>query len=313
MFTIFGETLKILTKKNKGDSERIADSAVLYSDIVEWNFPRWVFYSANMSVAAAVLLPFLGLNSTNQTRLRNQLKRVAWAHNYEGKWKQVSDLVSVSIIPAEVLKLQLTFESSEAYFGNTIRNMRKIKDNMLASCIYKEDTRPVKKPQRKRGYNDKGHLRPIHESPIFKEVKERESFEEVNHQGTFYSMLEKPEQSDIAVGLLEKTTVKRNRRRRKTKLRSKAIPQMVTNNVIPSDRKIAKHSIFNYNGKEFKILRSRCSRKYYSLEECHYLDSLGLWPPSAKIKQISLLYTLELEVEVQENLIRILFEREDIF
>lgn len=211
------QTLKILTSESQCNK---AEHPALYSDILMWKFPQEVFNSANMVINAAVVLPFLGLNSDNQERLRNQISKVARSKNYEGKWNLVERLVRIEpYLPSKVLELILEEIGPNAFFGNNIKSMRKIYHNMVIINPYEPDQRPVKKPQRKRGYNDKGHLPLKHMTPKGRMIKSstQEDYKEINEAPRFYSFTDVGDRSNIAAELVKRSTSQRRKNKRKAK------------------------------------------------------------------------------------------------
>ena len=222
MFKCFEETLKLLSQPDGEKSDRIADSAALYSDIVRWDFPQFAFSSGQNCLAAIVLLSFLGMNADNLERLRNQIARVAYNHNNEGTWQLVQEVSRTApFVPYAVMEKTISHIGTHSFFGNLLPTMKKIKNNMKVSNIYTEKKVKVVKPQRKRGYNDKGHLRPSHISVIGRESKPREPFESIEIEGTFFSDLAIPDRSNTAAGLMSEATSKRRVEEHQTQKRVK--------------------------------------------------------------------------------------------
>lgn len=216
LFEILGQTLKELTKEGQCSK---AEVAALYSDIVDWKFPQQVFESAYLALNASILLPFLGFNSITEEKLRNQLNKIAYQKNYQGYWKLVSTLVETEpYVPARVLEKAIEKIGTNAFFGNHLKSMRRIKNNMIAFNPYEPSNAPVRKPQRKRGYNDKGHLPLKHLTPIGHPLKkERPKPQEITEEPRFYSTSLIGDRSNIAAELVRKPTSARKRRRSKRK------------------------------------------------------------------------------------------------
>lgn len=112
--------------------------------------------------------------------------------------------------------------------------------------LYQKKLSPVKVPERKRGYNDKGHLPARHISVKGKVQKNiREPFVEIEIQGTFYSNTPLAGNNNIAAGFLEKTTPVRKRRRKKKLKTVKSSPKRYNDGI-----KVTKeewHKIFYCN------------------------------------------------------------------
>lgn len=243
---VFADTLGALTEMEKSSK---AEISALYSDLTDWNFPAGVFDSARRCVASAVLLPFLGYSAINETKLRNQLAKISYSHNFEGDWKLVDELVRQDpYTPAKVLEYYLSQVGPHSYFGNTLPLMKIIKRNMQPKYLYQKSTAPVRYPERKRGYNDKGHLPARHISIKGKVQKEsvKQPFVEIEIQGTFYSNTPLAGNNNIAAGLLEKPTPRRKRARRKKQKTASTTPTRRYNDGI----KVTKeewHAIFYCN------------------------------------------------------------------
>lgn len=245
LFDIMLQTLGFLTlepQKNK------AEHPALYSDISQWDFPQTVFESAYLSLNAACLLPFLGLNCDNEERLRNQLSRLAHSKGLQGRWSLVERLVRQEpYTPAAVLNCLVQEVGPHAFFGNHIKSMRRIYKNMKVKNPYEPSTSPVRKPQRKSGYNDKGHLPLSHVVPKGRPTRERAPYQEITEESRFYSNTLVGDRSNIAAELMRKSTSrkKRTRRRKKHQPVARDYSKQYHNN-----QKVSKeewHAIFNCN------------------------------------------------------------------
>jgi len=96
--------------------------------------------------------------------LREQLWNTAWRNKLEGQWYTVAQILqhSDSLSVYQTWEVVMRHCSSQDWFGNIVPLMC----NTLKRLTYKpkyafdsESTAPVNKPQRKRGYNDKGSRR----------------------------------------------------------------------------------------------------------------------------------------------------------
>jgi hypothetical protein len=89
---------------------------------------------------------------------------MAYSKNYEGEWANVQFFLEYEGLTAPKFEeLYIERYGAHAFYGNflreTLRNSRSIKVTDRNAV----DTRPVKKKQFRRGYNDKGSLRLPHE------------------------------------------------------------------------------------------------------------------------------------------------------
>jgi hypothetical protein len=120
-------------------------------------------------ISICLALPFVVPSTRNKFALENvaeQLSKIAHYYRYEGRWKIVGEL---SQLPLDTLgpivdKL-LEHYSPHDLFGNIVPCSLRLARGLKYKDAYSSavtDPRPVKRMPRKRGYDDKGHLRPNH-------------------------------------------------------------------------------------------------------------------------------------------------------
>lgn len=158
---IFNETWKLL-----GDHvKNIAQRSSLCPEIP---MRLWVKgeYLRNAREALAVLavLP-LALPGTRNyflmSDLREHIAKMAENYNLEGDWKIVGEILQsqTSLEVYGTWNILLSKMSTQDWFGNfskeLVRATRALKYQKSQPSV-SEDTRPYQKPQRKRGYDDKG-------------------------------------------------------------------------------------------------------------------------------------------------------------
>ena len=102
----------------------------------------------------------------------------AYSNNYNGQWRIVQELLEAELQSTEqFLEIFLKYKSKEEYYGNLLHNIKKYEKYFLLKVTQGTDNRPVKRPQRKRGYADKGSRRLPHEyhgdPPISREREDR--------------------------------------------------------------------------------------------------------------------------------------------
>lgn len=90
-----------------------------------------------------------------------KISQKAYQSNYEGGWKTVQEILEQNPqTPEEFYWQFLQSHSPEEFFGNLKRRSKRM---ILLIRFYRRDPHgPVRKPQRARGYKDKGTLRPPH-------------------------------------------------------------------------------------------------------------------------------------------------------
>lgn len=98
----------------------------------------------------------------------------AYLANYEGEWKTVQEILEqYPQTPAEFYQKFLNYHSPEEFFGNLVRLARRLSRGIDLKA--RDPHGRVLKPQRHRGYRDKGTLRPPHrpavEPPLSDSIK----------------------------------------------------------------------------------------------------------------------------------------------
>lgn len=100
--------------------------------------------------------------------LRTHIGKMAQNYRYEGRWSDIKDYLQ-NVKPfhfRDGLYFIISKIGTHAFYGNFIKKMVKAIENIKLRKMYQDvvtDRRPVKKSQRKRGYNDKGSRRLPHE------------------------------------------------------------------------------------------------------------------------------------------------------
>lgn len=164
-------TLSELEKFLRPSMLKVAEEASSYSDIpnsfkLKGEGPK----NGKEALAVLVALDFAtpGTRSYHKVEhIRNHIAKMATNYQSEGEWKHVSDYVS-NVQPFQlysVIRFLLSIMNENDLFGNfkilVKQNIRSIKIVKTYQSIYL-DQRPVVRPIRKRGYNDKGSSSPLH-------------------------------------------------------------------------------------------------------------------------------------------------------
>lgn len=122
-------------------------------------FPR--VNTSREAIVVIFLSLFAGLWQTD--RIIEHIAQLAYRYRYSGGWRTVQDFLESYDTPARFVEMYLQHRSFDEFFGN-----------FLPSCdryirwhhkSFKGETQkgPVLRPQRRRGYNDKGTLRPYYQ------------------------------------------------------------------------------------------------------------------------------------------------------
>lgn len=160
--------------------ELIKDKPLLFSSEMSSSCsdsPQRVWYkggnldTAEDCIAFLLILPTLPTKYCGQyfdiVDVREHIGKMAHNFKYEGKWEIVGEILanSTCLSIRECWTIALKYYSTSDWFGNMIHKLRKayriVRKQKLYSSVVTDD-RPVTRPKRKRGYDDKGHLREKH-------------------------------------------------------------------------------------------------------------------------------------------------------
>jgi hypothetical protein len=143
-----------------GRGKSVADNTSSYSDLLLWKIHPEFLKNARKTRLSIVTIAFVGLTSVQQEHLLNQISKIAHKYNFMGEWSRVRDLLTIpQFTPYSILVEHLRDRSEDDFYGNDLRTMKRIYDTLKTYNPYIPRTPLVKNPQRKRGYDDKGHLR----------------------------------------------------------------------------------------------------------------------------------------------------------
>lgn len=98
--------------------------------------------------------------------LIRHIAQMAYSRNYQGEWKTVQELLETELqTPEQYRKKFFELRSAEEFYGNILRLAQKFVDSrrFYITDEQKEKVHRVKRPQRHRGYRDKGSGRLPHE------------------------------------------------------------------------------------------------------------------------------------------------------
>lgn len=136
-----------------------ADNTSSYSDLTKWRIHPEFLKSGRTAYLSCLTIVFLGLNPIQEHDLKKQLLIIADKRAIQGYWKNVSEILQLPFTPMAFYQYHFEqFPSKHEFFGNDLKTMKYIWRSLKANNPYKPSTARVKYPQRKRGYDDKGHL-----------------------------------------------------------------------------------------------------------------------------------------------------------
>lgn len=151
------QTEEFLKKENLGSAEDTSS----YSNILEWRPHPKDLESADSCILVLYANSRIAFNVVFQEALIKRISQIAYYRNYLGKWSIVRDLTLLKPAPGIILQFLLeNYCSTNDWFGNHIKKLPRIYRGAKFQNPYIQIPYSVKKPQRKRGYDDKGTLRP---------------------------------------------------------------------------------------------------------------------------------------------------------
>lgn len=166
---IFNPTWDILTEESSGELNSLRSS--LQSD----PFPEvWVsgefLHNAQDALAVLAVLP-LSFESRNYFQIqefRDHLGRMVQNYNFQGDWKIVGEILQTTDSTEVYSTWNIIFKkfNEHDWFGNFVPRLIRALKALRIRTKYQsvvDDTRPVRKPMRRRGYNDKGSKRSSHQ------------------------------------------------------------------------------------------------------------------------------------------------------
>lgn len=117
------------------------------------------------ALAVLYLMSHLAKSYWITDQVYRNLAQKAYIANYEGEWEAVQvTLERYPQTPKEFYDIFLMFHSPEDFFGNLLRTARRLSKGIGNKA--REPLGVVRKPQRHRGYRDKGTLRPAHRPAV---------------------------------------------------------------------------------------------------------------------------------------------------
>jgi hypothetical protein len=137
----------------------VADHPSLYSHLSEWKFHEENFKKAKRAVFLLLSAGGLALTPLEEESLKRRLSVICSKRRLEGEWKLVGYLLQVPLAPGLQLRVVYSWYGSLRPIFGEKRRFRFVYRSMKRVAIDAPLNSPVKKPQRKRGYNDKGQLR----------------------------------------------------------------------------------------------------------------------------------------------------------
>lgn len=156
LLTIISSVMEKLPSPGKKSE---ADNTSSYSDLVKWNIHPEFLKKGRTAYLSCLTIVFLGLNPIQEFDLKRKLLIMSEKYCFQGYWKHVFEILHEPFNPGAFFRYHFSkFPSLHEFYGNDLKTMKYIWRTLKTSDPYQSSKAPVKKPQRKRGYDDKGHL-----------------------------------------------------------------------------------------------------------------------------------------------------------
>ena len=155
LYKVFGQTLSILSRECR---QSAAENTSSFSDILEWWIPPEFFLKARDCRLLLVAISFIGMNEVSSGTIYQRIAKIAHRARYEGEWQFVANQLQIAPTPAYQLECFLSDRSLNDFFGNDIHRLKKMIRRITVYNPYLSRRTRVNRPQRKRGYDDKGSL-----------------------------------------------------------------------------------------------------------------------------------------------------------
>jgi len=139
-------------------AERPSPYSASPNDSFEW-FPN----CTTARQAQIIIFLSLYLEKWETDRIHEHLAQLAFRYQYNGEWRRVQDFLESFDTPADFFRTYLEARSEDEFFGNFLLECNRYIRYYKSYYRKVGQKGPVIKGQRKRGYDDKGTLRPYHQ------------------------------------------------------------------------------------------------------------------------------------------------------
>jgi hypothetical protein len=137
----------------------VADHPSLYSHLSKWKFHEECFKSAKRAVFTLLCAGGLGITPVEEEELKRRLAVICSKRRLEGEWKLVGYLLQEPLAPGRQLRIVYSwYRSFRPIFGQK-KIFLSIYRGLKRVPLDAPQRTPVRRPLRKRGYDDKGQLR----------------------------------------------------------------------------------------------------------------------------------------------------------
>lgn len=122
-------------------------------------------HSAKDAMAALYLLSMVVPERAGISRIAftDHIAQMAYNYRYEAEWQVVQEILELpTLMPYFVGQVLFKHMNTNDYYGNFQPLVLNLAKRAKMVSLHKKQNARVKHPQRKRGYDDKGTLRPSH-------------------------------------------------------------------------------------------------------------------------------------------------------
>ena len=136
----------------------VAESASSYSHLTEWRFHPECFKTAESCSLTLLAASGLGITPLEEESLKKKIATICEHRKAEGQWSKVAKQLMLPLAPLSQALMILGSDSPRTLFSRKMRLISIYRGLKRIDSYAKKRTRVIT-PQRKRGYDDKGHLR----------------------------------------------------------------------------------------------------------------------------------------------------------
>lgn len=136
-----------------------ADNTSSYSDLLKLTCHPEALKGDRLTKLVLIASSMIGLNPAQEEEWKRRLAIIADKRNGQGEYKDVIELIyNVPFTPYDQLNWLYRKVGAHAFFGTEIVSILRLYNSFRFINPYILSKAPVKRPIKKRGYDDKGHL-----------------------------------------------------------------------------------------------------------------------------------------------------------
>lgn len=157
---------KINSESLRSTMLKLAEYTSSYPDL-SIEIPTSSAYETKAAIFVVTLLTE-GRKQYFRYKFFERVAQKCFIYGYEGQWREVQEILEIkALTPRDIIKHFENTMSKEDIFGNMIPTINKVLNRVKIVGINPLKKTKVRRPKRKRGYDDKGTLRLSHEKHDF--------------------------------------------------------------------------------------------------------------------------------------------------